>query len=493
MGNFVKNRRIQSGSSGAVLPGGDSAVRPDAPEAGLIRFNSDSLSVEFFDGTQFVTLASGGAYGNANVAAYLPTYTGNIANDIAYAGYFFADVFQGNTANVLTLVAVTSNTADIQITSAISNSIFYANADSYAVTDANLSWDQTTLSVTGNVDADYLNATVIQATDISTGNLDVDFIYSSNFSNVTVQDGLIVQGIIEATGNISTSANAIVGSTQILGSGNIILDGTNINGLAEPIADDDAATKNYVDSSAGNTQALFGNIVIGNTTITTDGTYANVTIEPTASANGLFVIDASTGMLIPSGNTAQRPGNAAAGTIRYNSSTDIVEYYDGNSWAAVGSTYGTITTQVLNGDNSTDEFTLDQNATANSVIVVNNGVVQQPGVAYDVAGNVITFAEPPAVADTITVRFVSPVTTVNEITNDAGTHSISVDESGVGNLAATLSVQLPTYTANQAANLTNTAIGQVIFVTDGDSGSPCLAVFSAGNWRRVALGANIAP
>lgn len=240
-------------------------------------------------------------------------------------------------------------------------------------------------------------------------------------------------------------------------------------------------------------QAALGNIVIGNTTITTDGTIANITIEPTASADGMVLIDATTGILLPSGNIAQRPGNAVAGTIRYNSSTDNVEYYDGNVWAPVGTSYASITTQVLYGDNSTDVFVLDQTATNNSVIVVNNGVVQQPGIAYDITGNVITFAEPPALADTVTVRFVSVVTTFNEITNDSGTYSISVDESGVGNLAATQSVQLPTYTSNQAANLANTSPGQMIFVTDGDSGSPCLAIFSEGNWRRVALGANIAP
>lgn len=493
MGNFVKNRRIQSGSSGAVLPGGDSAVRPDAPEAGLIRYNSDSLSVEYFDGTQFVTLSSGAHYGNANVAAYLPTYTGNIASESSYAGYFFANVFQGNVVNAISLISTIANVTDIQITSGTPNGIFYANATSYAATDANLSWDQTTLTITGDLSATNISADNVVANTANIDDISTDFIHSENYSNVTVQDGLVVQGILDASGNITTSASATIGNIQLIGDGNIVLSNTNINGLAEPVVNDDAATKYYVDSNISNTVALFGNIEIANTTITTDGTFANITIEPTASADGMFLIDATTGMLLPSGNTAQRPGNAAAGTIRYNSSTDIVEYYDGNSWQAVGSTYASITTQVLYGDNSTDVFVLDQNATANSIIVVNNGVVQQPGVAYDVAGNVITFAEPPSVADTLSIRFVSPVTVVNEITNDAGTYSISVDESGVGNLAATLSVQLPTYTANQAANLANTASGQMIFVTDGDSGNPCLAIFSEGNWRRVALGANIAP
>lgn len=239
----------------------------------------------------------------------------------------------------------------------------------------------------------------------------------------------------------------------------------------------------------GNTS--IGNIVVANTTITTDGTIANVTITPTASANGLVIIDAVTGMVLPSGNTAQRPGNATVGTIRYNSSTEVTEVFTGTEWISVGNTFGSISTQVINGDNTSNAFSLNQEATANSIIVINNGVVQQPDVAYSVTGNTITFAEPPAVADTVTIRFVSPVITVNEITNDSGINAIAVDPSGVGNLSTTQSVQLPTYSVAQAANLANTAAGQVIYVTNGDSGSPCLAVFASGNWKRVALGANI--
>ena len=61
MGYFVKNRRLQSGSSGVVLPAGGSALRPDAPRFGLIRYNTDLGSVEFFNGTAFVQLGAAGA------------------------------------------------------------------------------------------------------------------------------------------------------------------------------------------------------------------------------------------------------------------------------------------------------------------------------------------------------------------------------------------------------------------------------------------------
>ena len=533
MGNFVKNRRIPSGSTGAVLPGGDSAVRPEFPESGLIRYNSDSAAIEYFDGTQFVTLAGGSMYSNANVAAYLPVYSGNIGSAGSYADSFFADLFQGNVANV----------SDLRIGTATANGMFFANATSYAVTDSNLTWDGTVLTVVGNLSAgnilsdNYLyangqpidfqqpagssgeiqynengnfgasanftfdSANVILAVgSLGNGNITTGTV-TSNAGNITT---LIVDNVssaangyvyfqdgITATGNIETLANAVIGSTQILGAGNIILSTVNINGLATPVEASDAATKGYVDGEIANTQALLGNIEIANTTITTDGTFANITITPTIAVDGMLVINAVTGLVLPTGNTAQRPGNATAGTIRFNSATEITEVYTGTDWISVGNTFGAITTQVIDGNSVANVFTLDQTATANSIIVVNNGVVQQPGVAYSVTGNTITFAEPPAVADTVTVRFISPVTTINEIANDAGTAAISVDESGVGNLSTTQSVQLPSYTVAQTSGLANAAAGQIIYVTNGDSGNACLAVYSGGAWRRVALGATI--
>ena len=60
MGYFVKNRQLQSGSTGVVLPTGNSTNRPDFPTFGLIRYNTDVAGVEFFNGVSFVTLAASG-------------------------------------------------------------------------------------------------------------------------------------------------------------------------------------------------------------------------------------------------------------------------------------------------------------------------------------------------------------------------------------------------------------------------------------------------
>jgi hypothetical protein len=72
MGYFVKNRRLQSGSSGVVIPSGGSATRPLAPSFGLIRFNIDTGYVEFFNGIQYVNLANSGALNYT-----IDSFTGN--------------------------------------------------------------------------------------------------------------------------------------------------------------------------------------------------------------------------------------------------------------------------------------------------------------------------------------------------------------------------------------------------------------------------------
>jgi len=61
MGYFVKNRQLQSGSSGVVLPTGSAANRPDNPAFGMIRYNTDSGLVEFFNGSVWSSLSTGGS------------------------------------------------------------------------------------------------------------------------------------------------------------------------------------------------------------------------------------------------------------------------------------------------------------------------------------------------------------------------------------------------------------------------------------------------
>lgn len=147
-----------------------------------------------------------------------------------------------------------------------------------------------------------------------------------------------------------------------------------------------------------------GNITFSNTTISSSVANATITIQPTGT--GLVTIDTTTGLVIPVGNTAQQPNPATLGTIRYNTDTPAVEIYNGNAWATVGAP--TITNQILYGNGVQNTFTLTQSTSSAAALIMLNGVVQIPGIAYsmspDPSANLV-FSEAPSVGDAIDVRF----------------------------------------------------------------------------------------
>lgn len=61
MGTFLKNRELQSGSTGIRIPYGSAANRPDYPVFGMIRYNTDSGFCEFYNGSVWQNMGVGGA------------------------------------------------------------------------------------------------------------------------------------------------------------------------------------------------------------------------------------------------------------------------------------------------------------------------------------------------------------------------------------------------------------------------------------------------
>jgi hypothetical protein len=274
-----------------------------------------------------------------------------------------------------------------------------------------------------------------------------------------------------------------------------------------------------VSALPGNT--TIGNIKIANTTITTDGTIANIFIQPTG--NGIVSINTTTGLIVPVGNITQRPGYptysaTSLATIRYNNDYNYLEYFDGTEWLEVGvGAGGAIADQQITPDGTSVTYTLTQDTDQTSILVAINGVGQIPGSAYSVAGNLITFSEAPLTSDAIDIRFLASASVTSKIINGAGTTYVEttgantvvsnvsgtnimvVSSTGVSvagnvvsnNISADQSLTLPSYTVAQSANISTPSAGQVIYVSNGDAGNPCLAVYSSGAWKRVSLGANI--
>lgn len=61
MGYYVKNRVLQSGTTAVVVPLGTAAERPTGPVEGMIRYNTSTNALEFYNGTSFQSLATSGA------------------------------------------------------------------------------------------------------------------------------------------------------------------------------------------------------------------------------------------------------------------------------------------------------------------------------------------------------------------------------------------------------------------------------------------------
>lgn len=61
MGNYLKNRLLESASTSVVVPSGTTATRPNAPVFGQFRFNTDSGLLEFYNGSVFLPLSPSGS------------------------------------------------------------------------------------------------------------------------------------------------------------------------------------------------------------------------------------------------------------------------------------------------------------------------------------------------------------------------------------------------------------------------------------------------
>lgn len=223
-----------------------------------------------------------------------------------------------------------------------------------------------------------------------------------------------------------------------------------------------------------------------------------------------LVFQGDTGIVIPTGTTAQRNNSPQPGEIRYNTDLDVFEGYNGVTWGSMGP-YPFVNVEYFTGDDTTVEFELTATVDdSKNVIVTMNGVTLTAEVDFDLSfPNRIRFIDldgstvnPPPDGAEITVRYFTPVTaamipagsiTAQEL-SATGTSGqvLSINSNGALDFI-TLPVQNPTLGGDLSGTTTNAQIKENVVgirelaVSDGVMGQ-VLATDGAGNLSFITVG-----
>jgi hypothetical protein len=280
------------------------------------------------------------------------------------------------------------------------------------------------VSATGNVTGSNINTA---GTVVATGNVDggnINAVSAITAGTTITATGNVAGGNITTAGVVEATGNVIGGNVVTTGAadlGNIRITGNDITNFASNIITINSAASDIDVRISGDTKA--------NLLVTDAGTDTVVVGGGNATTGASFKIDTTDSMMLPVGNTLQRPGTPEVGMFRFNTGGDALEVYTSTGWEDVGvPAFTVIIADAFVGNGVQTIFTLSANSTTAGTIVSINGIVQEPTTAYSVSDDVLTFTEAPAVSDNIDARILTTTTTVTDIQNISGNAVVEVLE-----------------------------------------------------------------
>lgn len=234
----------------------------------------------------------------------------------------------------------------------------------------------------------------------STSSADSTEIIDTAFANFQLNNltanSLATDGLSIADNTISSTRSNDNINLAPAGTGSVNVSGAKIINVANtPSGDQDAANKKYVDdqiSSVSSSVPELGSFTFSGNKVTQSA--SNADFELDNSGTGNFVFLGTTGIVLPSGDTASRP-TARTGIIRYN--TDTAKYevsQDGSTWTALRTEQSAreVFKEQFTGDGSTVTFGpvgwgSSAPSAAENIIVYIDGVMQEPTENYTVDGS----------------------------------------------------------------------------------------------------------
>ena len=384
--------------------------------------NSTTTSTNFTNGA-LVVAGGVGINGNLNISGNNRiTLGGDLVANLVYPENFVQVVANANSAVRYSITNLNSGTAATAEFTAINNT--GSNVSGYIATG---------IASTNNIQT----LTFIKPKDgytyVNGGNLALG---SSSLDTVVFAGGNIISRFSAVNSNLSIvtpvqSTSSTSGALTVVGGVGI---GGNIFVANGAVINSNRTTDTFkVLSATGSNVAIFANLA---TTYSGSTEYVVIGGGNTAVQPGVTLkVGSQTTMMVPVGPSSARPstlfgaGYDVAGMLRFNSTTNVLEYYDGSVWQIAGSTFTVISDRQMSGnvgggygnvDGTNTTFTLQSNATTAGTLVSINGIMQFPTLAYSVSGTTLTFTEPPAPNDVIDVRIITTTSTVTALSSGSG-------------------------------------------------------------------------
>ena len=306
--------------------------------------NGQVLSTDGSGSLSWVDQSGGGSgsnYSNANVALYLPTYTGNFTLGNANAsGNITATYFIGNGSQLTGLPESYSNTNVAAYLPTYTGNFTLGNANASGnITATYFSGNASLLtSVTGaNVTGTVANATYATTSGSATTAATVTTAAQPNITSVGSLSGITVSnvtGIIDFT----TTANVTLGSVGNLhisgGTSGYVLstDGSGALSWISPPASSSYSNSNVASYLLTNTGNIGANFFLGNGSLLSSITGANVT---GTVANATYAVSAGSATTAATVTTAAQPNITSVGSLNGLVATSTVDL-TGSSNVALG-------------------------------------------------------------------------------------------------------------------------------------------------------------
>jgi hypothetical protein len=213
-------------------------------------------------------------------------------------------------------------------------------------------------------DADPSSTYSVNTNDIwfDTSNGTVKFRVSNSWSGITTASDLTVTGDLTVQGTTTT-----VNSTEIQVQNTLkfegstsnayettltVVDPTQDNVITIPNTTDTLVAKNTTDTltnksidldsnTLSGTLAEFNTAMQGDSFVSLTGTETLTNKTLTSPVLNGTEMTTTGAIVIPTGTTAQRPGTAVVGMLRFNTDVDYFEGYNGASWVRLGHTLAT--------------------------------------------------------------------------------------------------------------------------------------------------------